>query len=105
MTMGSVLSARTSFSPLSLDSSAGEKVLFFNLHNELNCRILLVEVVQSCCNAKCSMVDALFSHADAILTNEEQKQAEFEILNRSYLPRTYYYFYILPKITVKRQLL
>ena len=73
----SVLSARTFFSSLAWQLLR-RKSAFFNLHHELNCRILLVEVAQSCCNAKCSMVDAIFSHAKGIVTNEEQKQAAAE---------------------------
>ena len=39
--------------------------------------------------AKCSTVDALFSRAEAIVTNEEQKQAEFSKIKQELLANDY----------------
>ena len=39
--------------------------------------------------AKCSTVDALFSRAEAIVTNEEQKQAEFSKIKQELLATNY----------------
>ena len=39
--------------------------------------------------AKCSTVDALFSRAEAIVTNEEQKQAEFSEIKQELLANDY----------------
>ena len=53
--------------------------------------------------AKCSTVDALFSRAEAIVTNEEQKQAEFSKIKQELLANDYPASFIDNRLTRIKQ--
>ena len=53
--------------------------------------------------SKCSRVDALFSGADAIATNEEQKQAEFSEIKQELLANDYLACFIDNRLTRIKQ--